>query len=86
MPKKSRPRTRQPVRTAPRPVRPADVAQPVTEAAAPAAVQMTARPRVAPRPVGGTQDFSYVGRDLIRIGIIATALVGGMVALKAAGV
>lgn len=59
---------------------------PATEAAVPAAVHVTARPRVAPRPVGGTQDFSYVGRDLIRIGIIAAVLIGGMAALKAAGV
>lgn len=47
---------------------------------------MTARPRVAPRPVGGTQDYSYVTRDLARIAIIATILIGGMAALKAAGV
>lgn len=86
MPKKSRPRTRQPVRTAPRPVRPIAAPQPSTEAAVPAAVQMAARPRVFPRPVGGTPDFSYVGRDLIRIGIIAGVLVGGMVGLKAIGV
>ena len=86
MPKKSRPRTRQPVRTGSRPVRPLDAAPPVTDAAAPAAVQMTARPRVAPRPVGGIQDFSYVGKDLSRIAIITTVLFGGMVALKLAGV
>ena len=59
---------------------------PATEGAVPVTVQVTARPRVTPRAAGGIQDFSYVGRDLIRIGIIAAVLVGGMAALKAAGV
>ncbi len=91
MPRKTRPKTRHPVRTARpesarvvRPEAPIDgsIAPPGVPVPGPARV--VPHPRASPRPVGGSQDYAYVRRDLIRIAVIAALLLGGMGALKAA--
>lgn len=89
MPRKTRPRIRQAVRPRPErvPIEPPEASggAATTSASAPVSVRPSVAPRIVGyRPVGGSADYSYVLRDLARIAVIATLILGGMVAVKLA--